>query len=119
MREIPVHNDTKHNMHVAGAVIRPGETRLFPEHDVPEKYLPEAKAAEEEKKPEADPIAEIAKGTVAAVLMTLPSLDEEALGKVEAAENEGQKRKGVLEGIAGERLRRAATAATGPEAPQA
>lgn len=116
MREIPVHNDTEHNMHVAGSVIRPGETKIFPAHDVPEKFREAAGVAPvDEKPPVENPIEDLAKGKVVEIVAALPALSDDALDQLEAIEGEGQKRKGVIEGIAADRLRRAAAAAADVE----
>lgn len=109
MREVPVKNTGKTNLHIAGVVIVPGETKVLPASMVPEKFLPKSAAAEKsDAPPPANAVADLLKGTVAKVSEALPGLSVEDLDAIETTEAAGAQRKGVLEAIAAERLRRVA-----------
>ncbi len=110
-KRIPVTNNTKMNMHVGSNIVPPGETRDFPESQVPHHFRPVEKAEEAPAPaPQTDPLAELLNGTVKAVTAALPAMadaDIERLGELEQA---GQARKGVLGSIADVLLNRAAQA---------
>lgn len=110
MREVPVKNTGKTNLHVAGVVIVPGETKMLPASMVPARFLPEEEAEPAAPVAQTDQTIEILKGTVAKVADVLPALTSEQLDALETAEAAGAQRKGVLEAIAADRLRRAALA---------
>ena len=99
-RRIPVTNNTKMNLHVGSNIVPPGETRDFPESQVPHHLRP---VIETEKPAEAvpgDPLAELLKGNVKIIVAALNGMllaDIERLGELEQA---GQARKGVLSAIA-------------------
>lgn len=107
MKEIPVTNSGTDNLHVGGKMIRPGCTRMIDENQVPAHLRPDDQPAAEEQAP-ADPVLELLNGTVPEVVDALPSLSIEDLDRLEAAELADKNRKGVLEHIAADRLRRAA-----------
>lgn len=106
MKEIPVTNNTACNMHVGGKVIRPGATRMVEESMVPEDLRPSPAEPVEESVP--DSMASLVEGGVKDIVEVLQGLSADDLARLEALEQDGKKRKGVLEGIAHERLRRAA-----------
>lgn len=110
MKTVPVTNTTKANLHLAGKVIAPGDTRHIDITMVPDHLLPKERSEEVTEAP-ADPIVELLSGTVPEVGKALPDLDDEQLNAVEANEKVGQQRKGVLEAITAERLRRATPSA--------
>jgi hypothetical protein len=99
-----VTNHTESNMHVGGSVLRPGETQLVEPHLVPPGMGEISTQANDE--PPVDPIAELAKGTVAYIIAALPGLTRFDLDELDAYEQTGKARKGVLEAIAMEKLGR-------------
>lgn len=115
---IPITNPGPGSMWVAGQMIPSGETRHFPLHHVPPEHRPVAKPAasladdaEAAQAAQAARLAEILSGTVATVSEQLADLDAEDLAALAVAEEAGANRKGVLEAIDAERLRRAAAGA--------
>jgi len=91
-------------VHIGGKLIGPGETR-----DVEETLIPDyAPAAREPDL--SDPVLEILDHKVAEIAGILPQLSDEELRQVEQAEQDGKTRKGVMEAIAEEWLRRASGA---------
>lgn len=110
MKKIPVHNKTAMPIYVGAAMVLPGETRHFDEHEVPRHLRPKEDAPAKEQAAPADPLAEMLKGTVkevVAALAGMPLSDIEKLGDLEQA---GQERKGVLSAIADIQLNHAANA---------
>lgn len=105
LNQIPIHNAGTTNMHIGGVVIRPGATRMIDERLVPGHLKPATTDAGEEETAD-DPVANLLDLNVASIVAALPEFGD--LDALEAAETEGKARKGVLEGIAHERLRRAA-----------
>lgn len=106
--KIPVANNTAMPMYVAGCMIPPGETRHFDADQVPPEFRPVAAAATPAAAPAGDPVAELSRGTVAAITAALPGLslaDLELLGDLEHAKGE-KARKGVLSAVAEETLKR-------------
>ena len=107
--KIPVSNNSAMPIYVGAAMVPPGETRHFDEQDVPHHLRPAPVEAAKVEAP-ADPLAELLKGNVAAVVAALPDLadaDVERLGELEQA---GQARKGVLSAVAEALLVRAEAA---------
>jgi hypothetical protein len=100
MEKKPFHNALAVVAYIGGVMIPAGATRL-----VDAQFVPDAPA--EAGPAPADPILELLDNNVGHVVEALPGLSDEDLDKVEAAENAGKTRKGVLEGIAADRLRRA------------
>jgi hypothetical protein len=107
MRQIPVTNHGKANLHIAGIVIRPGSTRMVDARNVPPEYAPPFEPAPAEEPP-ADPVLALLDHKTADIADALPGLDDDALARLAAAEQAGKTRKGVIEAIAAEQLRRAA-----------
>lgn len=94
MKQIPYFNDTTHTVFVGGVMVPAGESRLvdarlLPQHEVHEP-APE----------QADPLAELLKGTVAEVVAKLPELEHDDLERLGELEQLGQARKGILGPIA-------------------
>lgn len=102
----PVTNDGTTNMHCGETVIRPGETRMIEAHLVPPAHAPDA--APVDTPPPPKPLVERNATDIIAALLDLPAADLDALEAAEKAK-EAKARKGVLEAIAAERLRRATT----------
>lgn len=101
----PVTNEGTTNLHCGETVIRPGETRMIDEHLVPpDRLRPEVPVA---PKPAEKPLVEHNATDIIAALLDLPAADLDALEAAEQAKG-AKARKGVLEAIATERLRRAA-----------
>lgn len=109
MAKVAYHNDTETVKHVGNKMIRPGETR-----EVEETLLPDYKA-KKPTEPEANPNAELLALldlSIPKITDKLPGLDGDELDIIEAAEQNGKTRAGLLEAIAEERLRRAAEVKT-------
>ena len=110
-KRIPVTNNTKMNLYVGSNIVPPGETRDFPESQVPHHLRP---ATVEEEKVEVikDLLVELLLANVkdvTAALAGMATADVERLGELEQA---GQNRKTLLSAIAEELLNRAANAET-------
>lgn len=111
--KIPVANNTKMPVYVAGMMIPPGETRHFDPDQVPAELRP-APAVDEVQAAPADPMADLVKHKVADIVAVLPSLSDADLARLldlDAAD--GSPRKGVAEAVAAEQLKRAADLAGG------
>lgn len=103
MERIPYTNDKGHTVYVGPVSIRPGETRMVD----PSMLNPEAPAAPAEEPQQPNPLATLLAGNVTAVQAGLEALSAEELAALQALEEGAAKpRKGVLEAIAAERLRR-------------
>lgn len=104
MNRTHYHNTAAHPIYVGGVMIPAGASR-----EVDARLVPGAAAATEEPEgePPADPILALLDGNVAEVKAALPGLSDEDLDRLEAAEDNGKTRKGVLEAVAEERLARA------------
>lgn len=108
MNKIPVTNNTESNMHIGGSVLRPGETQLVESHLVPPGMGEVSTQAND--KPPVDHVLELQKLASAAVIAELTALSLDDLHALEALEASASKpRKGVLEAITAEHLRRAAS----------
>jgi hypothetical protein len=101
MNKVHHHNTTAAPMYVGGVMIPPGAARL-----VDARLVPGAKP-KTEPLPEGDPLLDILDGSVPEVVARLDAVSAVGLNQLEAAEKNGKTRKGVLAGIAEERLRRA------------
>jgi len=110
MEQVPIENKGKSPIFVGGVMIPPGETRHFADDLLPPEFRSSAPAVVEEAA--GDPLAELLDGTVAEVTGALDLLNREWLVQMEALEQAGKKRKGVLAAIAEELLRRADDFAT-------
>ena len=105
MNRTHYHNTAAHPVYIGGVMIPAGSTREVDARLVPATAAPAAAPSEDEKP--ADPILALLDGTVAEVKAALPDLSEEDLAKLEAAEEGGKTRKGVLEAVAEVRIARA------------
>lgn len=104
----PVHNNTGMPIYVGTAMILPGETRHFHEHEVPHHLRPAAPPAETTEEPPADPLAELLKSKVSDVESALPGLSDEDLERLgELEQLSTSPRKGILTAIGEEILKRA------------
>lgn len=111
MQKVSYTNTGKTAQHIGPVCVMPGDTREVDPRDLPD-YRPEPAAA-----PATDPHAEllaILDGKVADVLAALPGLSLAQIDVLEQAEQDGNTRKGVMEGIAAERLRRASSEPADP-----
>lgn len=107
MNLIPVTNHTESNMHVGGSVLRPGETQLVEAHLVPPGMGEISQQANDQ--PPEDPVLELHKSKSDIVIAELTALSVDDLHALEVLETSSAKpRKGVLEAITAEHLRRAA-----------
>lgn len=106
MIKIPVTNDTSHNLHVGGSVLRPGETQLVEPHLVPPGMGHTSAPAD--TAPPLNHVQELQKAKSAIVIAELTALSLDDLHALEALEaSANTPRKGVLEAITAEHLRRA------------
>lgn len=104
---VPVTNPGASPMFVAGAMIAPGETRIFAADALPPEYCT-APAAPAAAAPGADALLAIAALPVAQMSAGLPALTDEELERLEALEQgKAKPRNGALAAITAERLRRA------------
>lgn len=113
-----IENTGRNVMFVGGKLIPPGEGREVDELLLPPELLDSPVAVAAAADPSvAQLVAELLKGNVAAVKAELASLTGEALGLVEIIESGSETpRKGVLEALKAERLRRASEALDGAQA---
>lgn len=102
---VPIENKGQMPIYVAGAMIPPGETRLFEEEALPPEYRPAAAVVDEAVL--IDPLAEVLLLSVDKVAKGLADLSAEELARLQLLEMEGKARKTLLEAIAEEGLRRA------------
>lgn len=103
---IPVTNSGENTLFVLGVMIPPGETRHFPESQLPPEHKPAAET--EAVEPVASPLDEISAMPISKLELGLPDLSDDELAQLEALENAKEKpRQGALAVIVAERLRRA------------
>ncbi|HQS59974.1 MAG: hypothetical protein B7Y56_03455 [Gallionellales bacterium 35-53-114] len=105
-KRIPVTNNGAMMLYVGANMVPPGETRDFPESQVPHHLRPAPVEVKEETP--ADPLASLLDGNVPSVVAALPELSVEQLEKLGEMEQAGGKRKGVLNALAEALLTRAA-----------
>lgn len=105
---IPVTNNTANAIPVGSGYVMPGETRHFPEHQVPAHLRPADEAAPEPQIEGTRSIEEMASGTVQEIAGKIPDLNDYELELLRTIEEERDKpRQGVLNAIAEEDLKRA------------
>lgn len=109
-KRISVHNPTGMLIYVGSDMVPAGETRDFPESAVPPHLrpqpAPQAPAADE---PTLDLIADLQKLSVKEIVAALPDLSAEDMARLEELENaDGSPRKGVMNALTEEKLKRAA-----------
>lgn len=117
MEQVPVENKGKSPIYVAGVMIPPGETRHFADDMLPPEFRSAAPVAAEVEA--GDPLAELLDGNVHEVMGGLDVLSADFLLRLEALEQAGKNRKGVLAAIAEELLRRAEARAADSEGGEA
>lgn len=103
MSKAHYHNTSESPVYIGGVMIPPGASR-----EVNARLVPGATAPAVAQEPEVDAIAALLDGTVKEIEAALEGLSDEDLAKAEAAERAGKDRKGVIEALAEETLRRAA-----------
>lgn len=105
MKRIPYTNTTATAAYVAGVLIPPGETRMVDALQVSGPADP----AEETPAPAqaTDSILDLLDRSVKDITAALPEISDDDLARLETAEQDGKTRKGVLEALAAERIRRA------------
>lgn len=105
MKKIPVTNNTAMPIYIGAAMLPPGETRPFPEHQVPAHLRPKPI---EQAEPESPPaITAILDKSIKEIVPLLPAYTDEELQVLKAAEEGGKTRDGVMKAIVEEELRRA------------
>lgn len=116
MNMIPYTNTTGRIQTVGGKMIHPGETRDVPSGSVPAPARPVA-FDDLDDLPDAlvdiSVLATLIKGAVPRIVEALPGMDDAHLAALEEMESEqSAPRKGVLEAIEAEKLKRAAASLT-------
>ncbi len=108
-KRIPIINTTAMPIYVGSNMVPPGETRDFPESQVPLHLRPQEEAAPAAPEQPADLIADLLKLTVKEVVEAFDALSDEELDRIDELENaDGSPRKTLAAAIAEERLKRAA-----------
>jgi predicted RecB family endonuclease len=107
MKLQPYTNDGHNTIHIGTVSILPGETRQVNVDFLPDAALLQAlEIVVEDKRPES--LIPLLDGNVGNFVAALESLSDEDLEALEALETMDKARKTALEGIAAERLKRAA-----------
>lgn len=102
---IPIENRGASPLHIAGFVILPGETRILSEDLVPAHLRPKV---QEEPVIVTDALLDFVARSVGEIVKAMPDLPEEFLTRLQSVEAGSLKpRKGVLDAIVKEKLRRA------------
>lgn len=104
---IPVTNNTAMPMYVGSNMVPPGETRDFPESQVPAHLRPAAEPVAEDLKPSEDPVAALAAGTVKDAVEQIPGLSLADLERLGELEQLGKARASLLSAISDALLSRA------------
>lgn len=107
MKRIYIENTGPVAKFIGGKLLQPGEGREFDQVDVPAEHRPAAAPATEEAPDALQPLKELLEKSIKAITPDLPALAAEQLQQLRALEEADQNRKGVLEAIAAEVLRRA------------
>lgn len=110
---ITVTNETAMPLYVGSNMVPPGETRDFPESQVPPHLRPPAEPAAAPDEQQADLITDLAAGTVKAAIEHIPSLSLADLERLGELEQTGQARVTLLSAISDELLKRAQDAHLG------
>lgn len=102
---IPIENRGASPLHIAGFVILPGETRILSEDLVPAHLRPKA---QEEPVIVTDALLDFVARSVGEIVKAIPDMPEDFMNRLHGVESGGLKpRKGVLDAIVKEKLRRA------------
>ena len=107
MKRIYIENTGPVAKFIGGKLLQPGEGREFDQVDVPAEHRPAAAPAAEAAPDALEPLKELLEKAIKAIVPDLPTLGAEQLQQLRALEEADQNRKGVLEAIAAEVLRRA------------
>lgn len=102
---IPIENRGTSPLHMAGFVILPGETRILPQHLVPPHLHPKEVDAPVIV---TDALMDFVAQSVAYIVKAIPDMPEDFMNRLQGVEEGSLKpRKGVLEALTKEKLRRA------------
>ncbi|MEW6647198.1 MAG: hypothetical protein AB1450_08375 [Pseudomonadota bacterium] len=114
-KRIPVSNNTQMPIYVGSNMVPPGETRDFPESQVPPHLRPAAHVAETAPAPgnDGDPLLELLDKPIKEITPLLTALTDDELTRLEVAENAGKTRSTLIAAIAEEKLKRAAGGTAG------
>ena len=110
---ITVTNDTAMPLYVGSNMVPPGETRDFPESQVPPHLRPAAEPVAAVDEQQTDSIDDLAAGTVKAAIEQIPALSLADLERLGELEQTGQARVTLLSAISDELLKRAQDAHLG------
>lgn len=103
-------NDTASPMYVAGRLIPPFDGRHFEDHELPPEHKPAAAAAAPEEPSLDEELKKLLAGTIKEISPQLEALTFEALDRLAMLEmqvNADAPRKGLLQAVDAEKLRRA------------
>lgn len=115
--KFPVHNPKDSPMYVAGKMIPGGETVHFELHELPPEMRPAAEPAA--PVPQADPLEEMLKAPVKAVMVAAAELTLQELDALIELEQAAEKpRSTLVEGLSAEMLKRQAEALDGANGEQ-
>lgn len=115
--KIAVHNPTGMPLYVGATMVPAGETRHFDEQDVPLHLRPADEAPSAQDEDPFNPLAALLEGTTREIVAALPDMSAEDIRQLEALEQLGQARKGVLSAIAEALLAVAASDPVNPVTP--
>lgn len=108
-KRISVHNPTGMPIYVGSNMVPAGETRDFPESLVPPHLRPQPDSKPAADEAALDLIADLQKLSVKEVVSALPGLSADDMARLEELEKaDGSPRKGVMNAITEEKLKRAA-----------
>lgn len=111
MKRIPVTNTGDTAIYAAGVLIPPGETRMV---EALQLMTTSAGTETPAAAPATDSVLDLLDHSVKDIIAALPEVSDEDLDTLETAEQDGKTRKGVLEALAAERIRRAQATETTP-----
>ena len=105
-KRIDVTNNTAMPLYVGSNIVPPGETRDFPESQVP-MHLRTAEESPPEAEAPKDAVLELLDSSIPEIVAALADLSDEDLARLKAAEEAGKTRKGLMAALAEEELKRA------------
>ena len=122
MSQVPIKNSGKTVMHVANVLIPPGETKVFDAADLPPHMQPARGPAPLPTEPD-DPLLELLDENVPEIVKAIqsrgadgtPELSNDDLIRLGEAEANGKTRKGLMNALDKERMRRADEAQQGED----